>query len=186
MESRSRHGCKQLATQEELGAAMQTRVAKPRLKRSAARQCCFLLQHCSCACAARPSTSCVGGLPPQIGMMPVEAPAFGGCLMAPGPQRRTAEPRDAQRCSAKHGGREGKGVSETTQHEANTFEVPVRGRDVPRPRRGRSQSTAPQRASSSRSYCDAESYVTKKRTAKQLAEQLVTRSRLVVLVQRAA
>ena len=45
-------------------------------------------------------------------------------------------------------------------HEANTFEVPVRGRDVPHPQRGRSQSTAPQRApqraSSSCGYYDAD------------------------------
>ena len=97
-----------------------------------------------------------GGLPPQIGMMPVGAPAFGGCLMAvPGPPS-TAPQNSETPSTATAGAAAPKAkASAEAQREANTFEVPVRGQDVPRPQRGRSQSTAPQRASSSRGYYDA-------------------------------
>ena len=158
LEPRSRHGCN--ATGNARGAgrgnADKARVAQSHL------ECGFLLQHCSCTCTARPSASCVAffwrlaGLPPQIGMMPVGAPAFGGCLMAvPGPPSTAPQNTETPSTAAPSTAAPKAKASPEAQHEANTFEVPVRGRDVPHPRRGRSQSTAPQRASSSRGYYDA-------------------------------
>ena len=88
--------------------------------------------------------------------MPVVAPAFGGCLMAvPGPPSTAPQNSEMPSTAAPSTAAPKAKASPEAQREANTFEVPVRGRDVPHPQRGRSQSTAPQRASSSRGYYDA-------------------------------
>ena len=93
----------QLATQDELEAAMQSRPElRDRISGGAQPSTAASFFSAAPAPAQQGLQPVVlpsfGGLPPHFGMMPVGAPAFGGCLMAvPGPPGTApAKPGGAQ------------------------------------------------------------------------------------------
>ena len=150
-----------LATEEELQAAQQSRpelFARLQLARNEAASSSTAQSSSSAAPAAAPALQPVmlpsfGGMAPQFGLVQMSAP-FGGCLMpAPGPPPLDAADAAPQSKAASK-------ASAQALHEASNFAVPIRGRDVPHPQRGRSHSRAqPCVLPDSRGYYDAPSGV---------------------------